>query len=174
MKTAKEAAVKSETELAVADYLTSIGVAYSVAPAGAGLIRNDNWECDGWSVLFQCPARKAAERFDYYTGLGHRVLPGNGKPMSWANVQNPRELERWCKQNAKPFAPFAASVLYSLILDSSAAHQSFRDWCADYGYNNDSIAHQQTYNECCINAEKLRRVFTREQMEHLQTLLQDY
>jgi len=75
---------------------------------------------------------------------------------------------------AKPFAPFAASVLYSLVMDSSARHESFRDWCANYDYNSDSIKAMGIYNACCENAERLERVFTRENIAHIETLLQDY
>lgn len=171
MKTIKEAKQMSEKEKAVADYLESIGVKFIARAAGAGLNR-DGWECDGWRAEFR--TGKACEQFDYYTGVGLRVLPGNGKPPSWGNVQSPRELARWREENAKPFAPCAASVLYSLLLDASARDESFPDWCDNYGMDSDSIKALITYNACCENAKRLARVFTREQIEKLSELLQDY
>ncbi len=181
MKTIKEAKQLSETEKAVADYLESIGVKFIAHAAGAGLNR-DGWECDGWRVEFfrsggfndGVRVISNREQFDYYTGVGLRVLPGNGKPPSWGNVQSPRELARWRKKNAKPFAPCAADVLYSLLLDASARDECFADWCDNHGFDSDSIKALNTYNACCENAERMARVFTREQIEKLSELLQDY
>lgn len=169
MKTIKQAQIKSETEKAVDAYLTEIGVAYSVQGAGVGMKR-DGWECDGWRAAFT--KGDLREEFDFYTGTGHRVI--TGRPID-PNI-NPRSIAygQWERANVRPFAPFAASVLCSLVLDSSAADQSFRNWCADLGYDSDSIKALNTYNACCDIAEKLLRIFTREQINHISEILQDY
>lgn len=174
MKTLKQAQVKSETELAVDAYLASIEVTYSVAPRGTG-IKRDNWECDGWSACFMTrDGRAVLEEFDYFTGTGHRAIPGTEKLRINREYKGSRVYQSQLERAAKPFPPFAASVLHSLILDGSAATQTFESWCADYGMDNDSIKALHTYNECQRNADKLARIFNAEQREHLAELLQDY
>lgn len=166
-KSIKEAKQKSETETAVDAYLVEIGVSYVVHAAGKGLKRDD-WECDGWRADFASKTG-AREQFDYYTGIGYRVY---NTPAPRAS-RNSMIFADWEKTHI-PFPPFAASVLYSLVSDSDARHESFRDWCATYDYDSDSIKALNIYNACCENAERLARVFTREQIAHLETLLQDY
>jgi hypothetical protein len=73
------------------------------------------------------------EVFDYYTGIGHR-------------------------KGGKPFRPSLSSVLYSLVLDSSACDQSFDSWCSDFDYDTDSRKALETYLACQESVNKLRRV----------------
>lgn len=171
MKTYKQAKALSATEQAVVDYLASIGVGYSVQSAGEGLNR-DGWGCDGWRVTFH--NAQNAEQFEYYTGTGLRVCTD-------PRGVNPDKLslrcigyEQWCKRYVKPHAPHAAGVLYGLLLDAMSADQGFSNWCADLGFDSDSIKAFNMYRACEDTAKRLRRVFTREQMEHIQELLQDY
>lgn len=175
MKTLKEAKQKSEIELAVDAYLAEIGVSYSVVPRGTGLKR-DGWECDGWFISLTADGKpNEPQDFDYFTGIGHRVDHGNGpRDHSGPFRKNTLAWESYQKNYVKPFAPFAAGPIHSLILDSSADDQSFNDWCSNYGYDNDSRKAFETYQACCASAAKLRKVFTREQIEKLSELLQDY
>lgn len=174
MRTMKKAQQKSEIELAVDAYLAEIGVSYSVVPRGTGLKR-DGWECDGWAVAFQKGnGRKTFEEFDYFTGTGHRVDHGPGYQRLKGEVKSSLSSVNYQKNHAKPFAPFAASVLYCLILDAHADDMSFSNWCGDYGYGTDSRKAFETYQACCNNAAKLRKVFTHNQIEKLFDLLQDF
>ncbi len=70
--------------------------------------------------------------------------------------------------------PTAASVLHSLILDASALEENFDDWASDFGYDSDSLKALNIYKACCDNGKKLCKIFTNEQIETLQELLQDY
>lgn len=102
---------------------------------------------DNW----ECDAWRVAfgrEEFDYFTGVGLR-------------------------KGAKPITPTAASVLYSLVSDSSAADESFADWCDEYGYSSDSIKTFDTYRACCENTKRLRKVFTHAQLAELGDVLRD-
>jgi len=168
-KTVKQAQQKNSIEQSVDQYLVEIGVTFATQAAGSDLSR-DGWLCDGWRAVF---AKKAIrELFDFYTGIGRRAIPTFQYHSVLGFKGGAKSKALACL--AAPFAPFAANVLHSLILDSSAQHQSFRDWCADYGQDSDSIKALNTYNSCCENAERLSRVFTREQLAHIETLLQDY
>jgi hypothetical protein len=112
---------------------------------------------------------------DYYTGLGHRKPVKGAERFEGAKYpKNSIGYKQWADTYVKPVAPCAADVLYSLLMDSYAADQSFNDWCADYGYDNDSISAFNTYQSCCATADKMRKVFTRSQIEQLREMLQDY
>ena len=71
----------------------------------------------------------------YYTGTGLRTKAGR--------------LQR----------PKIADVLCSLFSDAAAADQNFSDWCADFGYSDDSIKALNIYKGCTDVAHQLRRQF---------------
>jgi hypothetical protein len=115
-------------------------------------IRDDNWKCDAWNILID------SERFDFFTGLGHRSpmpKPADGGPMPRKGTLMYEQLEA----QRKPQAPKIEDVLYSLILDSSALDTSFEYWCDDFGYDTDSIKALNIYQVCCENAKKIKRLF---------------
>lgn len=159
--------------------LKNCEVTYSATYAGEK--NRDGWKCDAWSVAFTLrDGRAAHEEFDYFTGLGHRkpdesamarmsaysLRKVNKRMLAWA--------EHYKRYPDKPVTPHAADVLYSLILDSGAASQTFADWCADFGYDTDSRKALATYEACQQNADKLRRVFDRVAIDALSAALQDY
>ena len=47
---------------------------------------------------------------------------------------------------------------------------SFDDFCAEYGYSNDSIRALKTYLACGDEYSNLRRIFTSEQIEELRSI----
>lgn len=122
----------------------------------------DSQEMDSWRVTFnkqtrQNPAKPyVKESFEYHSGFGLR---------NKAKTKYDTE---------KPKAPQASDVLYCLLLDSQAANESFNDWCDNFGYSSDSISAFNTYQACCNTAKQLRNIFTAQQIQELQTLLQDY
>jgi hypothetical protein len=132
------------------------------------------WTCDAWSCAFtKRDGRAAHEEFEFFTGTGHRK-PGRKPLPSLDNVHTPQELARWNEKHARPVAPHAADVLYSIILDSSAVGQSFRSWCSEYGYDTDSRKAEETYRACQRNADKLARVMGHALIAEMSTVLQDY
>ena len=150
--------MSKETETAVAEYLTAQGITFKSDYIGQR--KRDNWDCDAWICgLYK---GRAAECFEYFTGLGHRT------PARFVRPDDTRIYA------AKPVAPPAAGVLYSLILDSSAVGQSFESWAPEYGYDTDSRKAEQIYRDCQRNTDKLRRILTRADLEALRMLLQDY
>jgi hypothetical protein len=163
--------------------LVEITIGFVAHPAGTGLIR-EGWECDGWRVVLSGANKgnKNVESFDYFTGTGNRVITNPEKYEQLSaelKKYNPRctaaeSIRKQMEHYTNPFAPCSASVLYSLILDSSADDESFSKWRDDYGYDSDSIKALNIYSACCENAKKLHKIFTREQIRHLQDLLQDY
>lgn len=191
MKTVKQAQVKSETELAVEAFLAECGIASNVFLVRANNVR-DKWQCDSW--LISLTKGNVSREFEYHTGTGHRVISnadserilreyggelykdvtdGKIKRKGQTDFQR-RCMNREYQLRAKPFAPHVTGLLYSLILDSSACDQSFDSWCEDYGYDNDSIKARNTYDACQKNTDNMRAIFSRDQIEKLSELLQDY
>jgi hypothetical protein len=136
---------------------------------------------DHWSVCFTKrygDGDEVSEDFDFFTGLGHREKPQWKHGVTgYGNGPEPRPgsllYEQWEKQ-AKPQAPHIADVLHSIILDSSAAGQSFESWCDEFGYDTDSRKAEDIYRACQENADKLARIFNANDREALTQALQDY
>lgn len=123
------------------------GVTFETEHCGTE-VRDNKMERDIWNVTFRRDPKQSWD-FDFYTGVGLR-------------------------KNARPVAPSAAGVLYSLIADSAAYDMSFSEWCADFGYSDDSIKAMGTYTACREIRKKLRTIFSRAALAELQTALEDY
>ena len=108
---------------------------------------------DQWRVTLS--SKDGFHSFDYFTGLGLRHKPS----ASW--------------DTPKPKKPKVADVLHSLILDASAADENFHDWCANYGYSDDSIKAMNTYKACLEIAVALRKHFSPDTLRQVRELLQD-
>lgn len=108
---------------------------------------------DQWRVTLSSKA--GFHSFDYFTGLGLRH-----KPDSWGK--------------RKPCKPKIADILHSLIMDASAADENFHDWCANFGYSDDSIKAMNTYKACLEVAMALRKHFSPDTLHTVRELLQDY
>lgn len=113
-----------------------------------------SWDCDQWRVTLLSKA--GFHSFDYFTGLGLRYKPR----ASW--------------YTPKPKKPKVADVLHSLIFDASAADENFYDWCANFGYSDDSIKAMNTYKACLETAQALRKHFSPDTLRQVRELLQDY
>lgn len=115
-------------------------------------VRDNDWKCDQWRV--ELTSKAGFWSTDYFTGLGHR-----SKPDSWGKTT--------------PKKPAVADVLYSLFLDASAADENFHDWCANYGFSDDSIKAMNTYKQCLDIAVALRKHFSPEQRQAIQAIVSE-
>lgn len=115
--------------------------------------RDNKWQCDQWCVTIS--SRAGFHSFDYFTGLGLRH-----KPNAWGQ--------------RKPRKPKVADVLHSLIFDASAAEENFHDWCANYGYSDDSIKALNMYKACLETAQALRKHFSPDTLRQVRELLREY
>lgn len=165
----------SATEQKVADYLKEQNLFMKVIPMGEGREKSGDrdWVFDRWMVQFD---RSGANRIEseYKTGLGHRA----GPPMpSDVRNSNPRSLHyhSWVSTNVRPYAPCAASVLYSLLSEARlGADNTFDDFCSELGYDTDSRRALETYLACQEINTKLQKLFTHNDIERLTELLEDY
>lgn len=172
----------NDQDKAVAEYLKAQGIKFNVDYA-MNKENDKEWACDVWNVSFN------SELFTYKTGLGHR-LEGNPK-TPYTPVLKPykRDIEQLhsllelsnrisavhkVKERTFAVRPTQASVLYCLLLDAEASNDSFNNWCDAFGYDNDSLLAFKTYQACCDSAIQLSKVFTREQLNELNVLLEEY
>lgn len=105
---------------------------YGVIYKGTGC--TGDWEHDSFSVLIN------SVRFAFKTGLGHRT------EQSYNRLILPPLVH----------APSIDDVLYSLVIDSSFAQETFRDFCDNLGYDEDSRKALKAYLECQETYDKIR------------------
>jgi hypothetical protein len=146
--------------------LQAAGIKFNIAPKGVGLKR------DGWQL--ELLHKNNTEYFDYFTGIGHRVVPKVDKAWIMRDYKSSVNLKYYLAKYAKPVTPEVCGIIYSLILDSEALHTSFADWCDNFGYDSDSIKAFNTYQACTDNAKKMRKVIDNPTLELLRDALQDY
>lgn len=173
-------AIYSDTDLKIEAILQQWGT--KRATQYHGLVSDGNWEGDTFTITL------GTQAFKYSAGIGHRYytkLAFGDKPPKFAKKADKslRDMQAIIGQSG--FAvqgkyatfvpvPASASVIWCLLLDSSAVNGSFDDWCADNGYDTDSRKALETYLECQQTATKLLKVFTNSQIETLQAMLEDY
>lgn len=164
--------------LQVANILAEAGIVFKVTLVGPTVW--DNWECDQWAVTFSVSRagmpKAAAETFDYRTGTGLRVDTPESRMAKVCLKNVSRNSIAWldaCKR-MKPKTPDAADVLSSLVLDASACNESFADWCGNYGFDSDSRKAFKIYEACQENGYKLRKIFSKQTLDKLAEILQEY
>jgi len=140
---------------------------------------------DQWSITLA--DKNLSEKFDYFTGLGHRAEPTEYDKMTARYSLHGVTLKDIAQRTIcgrrylahletlrKPKAPHIADVLHSLVMDSSAVGQSFSSWCDDFGYDKDSRKAESIYRSCQENSDKIHRLFGHTNMAALAEALQDY
>lgn len=145
-------------------------------------------EMDSWLFDFSNENWNKTERFFFYTGIGHRFIKKSNykypKPCHTVKHITNNDL-KMMQAHSKKFNTFfgatvsvmepeIASLLHSLVLDSQAKHESFNDWCDNFGYNNDSLKALNTYQECCKIADQLYGFFPRDTVKKFESILEDY
>lgn len=144
-------------------------------------------DMDSWLIEFSNENHNKRERFFYYTGIGHRIIKTLNKypkPLHICKHQTShckKRLSDFSKKSNNRFVsdiyaidPEIAGILKSLILDSEARNESFNEWCANFGYNNDSISHFNIYQECCKIAEQFYSFFPKDTINEFKVILEDY
>lgn len=121
---------------------------------GGQQIKKDNWDCFLWNVSLNYKGNSMF--FNYHTGLAHVTKPKH-KLMA-----------------PMPIKPNLKDVMYAILSDGDALNDNFADWCANYGYDDDSISALNTYNQCCKIGKDLKSLFSNDELEIMREALQDY
>lgn len=158
----------NETDTKVDEALAAMDVVFTARYIGEPV----KWE---GHTVDHYRVKLGAFETDYYMGLGNREpIKGVNGPVTCPYPPHTTGVTAWNKQNVRPVAPTAASVLACLLSDASATDQCFADWAADFGYDVDSRKALATYEACCDIGRELRKVFTSAQRADLRGMLQDY
>lgn len=131
-----------------------------------GFIDDAKWPHYLWSVMITSEDGKRFERFDYKTGIGHARpthVKGKGSNQTiWESERpNKRPLEPCvlCK-GAKTWAiiPKIDDIMECLFSDADAGSMSFKEFCDNFGYSDDSLLALDVYRACMDNDARLRKV----------------
>jgi len=162
-----------DIETAVDEFLKSIDV--TVATVCRGERNSEGWVHDLWDVSFiRGDGLRGVLDTEFRTGVGHRK----------ASIPMPADIRRlapnilmrveWEKRYIKPVAPPAASILSSLILDSGIGGSTFEEFCGDFGYDTDSRKAFDTYMACQKILNKVRALFSPEEIERITDLVASF
>lgn len=171
-----------EINASVDAFLEANHVKYGVSHA-ALLTDDQKWEHDLWIVtltkltVWEKPGARIT--LEYRTGIGNRKVPP--KPSyTWALykralVENHRSRhDQIFREYAKPVRPAAASVLHCYAFDAMALDMSFKVWCNEFGYDDDSISAFETYRACCEAGTNLAKIFDHTQLAQLREMVMEY
>lgn len=133
----------------------------------------DNFNGTDGNHTFQITLKKGRQEWstEYSAGCAHRHYP-NGKPLEFKTRLTLDEKEQ--RKTSRPNTPQIEDVMYCLTSDAGcvAYGQSFEDFCAELGYDSDSIKAQKIYYGCIDTYLALKRFGY--SIEELQELFQDY
>jgi hypothetical protein len=181
----------SDKDKSVQEFLNRNSIKYGFNYIGP--VNSKEWPHDLFHVSFIQTIGLNKEPFttDYKTGIGHRLdrtkkggidavtgrhLSAHRESLAIASnapIYFPVRREDQFPSLFVP-APTAASVLYGLISDMDCGANTFEDFCANLGYDEDSRKAHDTYLACQKIGTQLKKVFKREHIEALRELLQDY
>lgn len=204
LRTNRKRAIKldliNNQDIKVARFLKLIGVKYEVyrCTEGASDTNDDyTWQHDKFDIQLS-RKDKPSQDFEFKTGLGHRIesyssLGKNARIRKFVynEILNIREGIVFRKANVPVYshynrpkdrfktgqiikAPTQASFLSCMLMDGQAIDTSFKSWCDEFGFNSDSMKHFRMYEYCCEIGEKLRKIFSNQEIQRLNELLQDY
>ena len=70
--------------------------------------------------------------------------------------------------------PKNSDVIYALLMDAEAGSMSFNDFCANFGYSNDSISAFNTYQTCAKTTDIINSCFNKQTIEQMKIALEGY
>lgn len=137
--------------------------------------KDQGWAHDEFSVSLYYSDKV----FDssYKMGLGHRKLVSGatkerGGYFWGAEFKSEEEALKCGWLVVVP--PTVADAMYCLLNDASGAEESFKNWCGDFGYSDDSIKAWENYRACQETRDALIRMFGKEIFEQLVEACQNY
>jgi len=119
--------------------------------------------------------------FEYSCGIGHRVekTPLHKKDFKSTMNKTPQKNKAnlllyidELNKVSKPKTLNIDDILYCLILDAESGAESFEDFCDNFGYNEDSIKHNEIYRACQKNGKKVKTLI--KNLERARELFQNY
>ena len=157
---------------------TILGKEFEFSTTHVGTFLTDElWVHDKWIVVIE------GQDFEYSTGIGHREAKSTFRldKEAFQKIKNKTPKKEKAnlllyidelKSCSKPKKLNIDDVLYSLILDAQSGTESFEDFCDNFGYNEDSVKHNEIYKSCQKNGKKVKTFI--KDLEKASKLFQDY
>ena len=143
---------KSEYDQQAEQFLTTNGVKFRATLSDT---KTPAWSDNGkHGHHYRVTLSKPAHRHDFYA-CKHRLTFD-----FWSSIKD-------AENGIKTVTPY--SVL-ACISGDAYTPETFADFCADYGYESDSIKALQTFRRCNAFAKRLRTFFTEAELEQLQEI----
>ena len=141
-----EASVNELLQREQIDYTATLMMKYAKSDDTA-----NPWLHDLWRVTFTRVGKGKPTTFslDFRTGTGHR-----------------RKFDT-------PVIPKAASVLSSVVMEDTRG-ESFDSWCANFGFDNDSIKALDIYRMCQRQTDEAKKFFGEYVYHTLAVLTENY
>lgn len=128
-----------------------------------GVVMQDGRQCFAWLVTLK--RDRAEVTVDFYTGIGCTKRKVSEKDLRklkdgtwevyvmdrWVSMQ-----EAISRARVVPAPPKSADVLNCMF--GSACDEDFSEWCANFGYSDDSIKAKRTYDKCQELERKAKRL----------------
>jgi len=107
----------------------------------------------------EVPERPSRDRWDGHEGARHYkvTLRRNGRRATVYYSMGP----------AHTHGPELANVMECLVLDAVSGNQTFAEFCAELGFDEDSRMAERTWKACGRIGEKLAQLFSYEEVHAL-------
>lgn len=162
-------------------FIDSLKLEYNVVFIPQSVSRNAGQTDRSLNWMISIRANGVVLSTEYMQGIGHLPIPNSMKTIPRNRVIR-HDWEKKAVESGKcgeyhqtmiP-APKIRDVLYSVVLDSDAADETFDDWCWNTGFDNDSRSAERTYNACRENGLLLRKMIGADAVAKFRELFQDY
>jgi hypothetical protein len=138
-----------------------------INPGKPDILRRQKGEPSVWQYTLSRNGKSISG--PYTMGCGLRV-DSRGKPLP--NRYKLTDDDIRILQASRPAKPTLADILYSLQSDANCAQDTFADFCAETGYDEDSRKALETYLACQAEGVGLRSLGLN--LQTLGELFQDY
>lgn len=173
------------------DFVTGLGVRMTFAPAPPRKLppkataeeKRFNEEAGHWSCTLT-NAAGVSFTTSYSKGAGHRVWKdgarwaaqghgvqpkaGESIPQGFGMGRRSLAVDELYREHTMPTPPCVEEVLEALVYDAvSVEGRDFAEWCADLGYDSDSISAKSAYDACVQTKHDLVRLMGQKNFDQL-------
>jgi len=166
MERFKPAPKLSEYEQQAEQFLTRNGIKFRATLSDS---KPAPWESERSNYAQRIPTKASKERHHYRITLSRTI--SKPRPTSdpscfksdrvvfdfWGSIAD-------AEAGNKTVTPY--DVLACISSDANCP-ETFRDFCAEYGYSDDSLSAMQTFRRCSAFSKRLRAFFTPQELEEL-------
>lgn len=150
-------------ETLVASYLPEIGVTFTI-------LSGPTSRCPSWCEDHDKPGLGKFPRRTHIHGDHFSIQfsrPGRDPFITdfWDSYKDSEARHQGLEASPTPYTVLAC-------LEKYPPSPVFAEWCADYGYDDDSIKAKSIWESCLSEYHRLSRFFTPEELTHLQEIAQ--